>query len=163
MRKRGKEQRGKENDAGADTSPNVSYYDRRGARLPEVMTVAEVARLLMVDPTTVRRWIDEDILEVVTLPHRSTRRAYRIHLSTMVDILHLTEGEIVDLLTVATLSKELRVDETTVRRWIKNRILEAVSLPHAGKREIYRVKRQTLKKLLVTTSEERSKGELAMT
>lgn len=53
-----------------------------------------------------------------------------------------------DLLTVTEVANILRVDATTVRRWIKNGVLEAVSLPHRGLRQAYRVKRETLEKLL---------------
>ena len=57
------------------------------------------------------------------------------------------EGEI-DLLTVGEVARQLRVDLTTVRRWIKSGILEAIVLPHRGKRQAYRVKRATLNGLL---------------
>jgi len=53
-----------------------------------------------------------------------------------------------ELLTVREVAKTLRVDDTTVRRWVKHGTLEAVSLPHAGKRQAYRVRRETLDTLL---------------
>ncbi len=53
-----------------------------------------------------------------------------------------------DLLTVSEVANILRVDATTVRRWVKYGVLEAVSLPHARKRQSYRIKRETLEKLL---------------
>lgn len=56
--------------------------------------------------------------------------------------------EVDELLTVHEVAQRLRVDDTTVRRWIKNGILDAVILPHRGKREVYRVKRHTLEGLL---------------
>lgn len=56
------------------------------------------------------------------------------------------------LLTVSEVASIVRVDDTTVRRWIKNGILEAVRLPHAGKREGYRIPRSTIDKLLEPTS-----------
>jgi excisionase family DNA binding protein len=52
------------------------------------------------------------------------------------------------LLTVAEVARQLRVDDTTVRRWIHSGVLEAVSLPHLNKRQSYRVKESTLAKLL---------------
>lgn len=55
-----------------------------------------------------------------------------------------------DLLTVREVARKLRVDDTTVRRWIKNGALEAVSLPHIGLRQAYRVRKSTLDTLLVT-------------
>lgn len=53
-----------------------------------------------------------------------------------------------ELLTVSEVAQTLRVDGTTVRRWVKQGILEAVVLPHARTRRGYRVKRETLNKLL---------------
>ena len=53
-----------------------------------------------------------------------------------------------DLLTVSEVADILRVDDTTVRRWVKNGVLEAVSLPHGGLRQSYRIKRETVEKLL---------------
>ena len=49
-----------------------------------------------------------------------------------------------ELLTVQEVAERLRVNEATVRRWIKNGALQAIKLPHRGKREIYRVRRATL-------------------
>lgn len=53
-----------------------------------------------------------------------------------------------DLLTVSEVAQALRVDDTTVRRWIKQGVLEAVTLPHVNVRQAYRVKRETLQALL---------------
>ena len=52
------------------------------------------------------------------------------------------------LLTIAEVAKRLRVDTTTVRRWINVGTLEAVTLPHIHKRHSYRVKESTLAELL---------------
>lgn len=52
------------------------------------------------------------------------------------------------LLTVSEVAHILRVDDTTVRRWIKQGALEAVMLPHPGERQAYRIKRETLDKML---------------
>ena len=49
-----------------------------------------------------------------------------------------------DLFTVSEVARRLRVDDTTVRRWIKSGALEAVRLPHRGKRQVYRIKKSTL-------------------
>jgi excisionase family DNA binding protein len=57
------------------------------------------------------------------------------------------EGEN-DLLTVHEVAKTLRVDDTTVRRWITQGALEAVTLPHKGDRQAYRIKRAALNKVL---------------
>lgn len=53
-----------------------------------------------------------------------------------------------ELLTVREVAKQLRVDDTTVRRWIKNGVLEAITLPHRGARQAYRIRRSTLEALL---------------
>ena len=53
-----------------------------------------------------------------------------------------------DLLTVREVAQQLRVDDTTVRRWIKNGVLEAITLPHRGARQAYRVRKATLDALL---------------
>jgi excisionase family DNA binding protein len=53
-----------------------------------------------------------------------------------------------ELLTVAEVARILRVDDTTVRRWVKLGVLEAVVLPHQHTRQAYRIKRETLDKLL---------------
>lgn len=53
-----------------------------------------------------------------------------------------------ELLTVSEVAKRLRVDGATVRRWVISGALEAVRLPHKGKRAMYRVRKSTLDKLL---------------
>ncbi len=52
------------------------------------------------------------------------------------------------LLTVEEVARRLRVDTTTVRRWIKQGVLEAVILPHVNERQAYRIKQSTLDHLL---------------
>ena len=55
------------------------------------------------------------------------------------------EGEKMDeLFTITEVAKTLRVDETTVRRWVKQGLLEAVVLPHRNKRHVYRIKKKTV-------------------
>lgn len=53
-----------------------------------------------------------------------------------------------ELLTVHEVAKILRCDDTTTRRWIKSGALSAISLPHVGKRQAYRIKRSDLEKIL---------------
>ncbi len=65
-----------------------------------------------------------------------------------------------ELLTVSEVADVLRVDDTTVRRWIKQGALEAISLPHVNARQGYRVRRSTLENLIgspLTQSEAESK------
>lgn len=63
-----------------------------------------------------------------------------------------TQQEGTRLLTIREVARQMRVDETTVRRWIKGGVLEAIALPSRGKRQIYRVKQETLNALLTPSS-----------
>ena len=56
-----------------------------------------------------------------------------------------------ELLTVHEVAEMLRVDDTTVRRWIKSGAIEAVALPHQNIRTAYRIKRETVDQLLNNT------------
>lgn len=53
-----------------------------------------------------------------------------------------------ELLMVSEVARILRVDDTSVRRWIKQGSLEAVILPHKNERKPYRIKRETLEKII---------------
>ena len=53
-----------------------------------------------------------------------------------------------DLLTVHEIAQRLRVDATTVRRWIKSGVLPAITLPSRGKRQVYRIKQEDLDAIL---------------
>ncbi|MBO0781832.1 MAG: helix-turn-helix domain-containing protein [Ktedonobacteraceae bacterium] len=55
------------------------------------------------------------------------------------------------LLTIGQVASRLRVDPTTVRRWIERGALVAICLPHRGKRKRYRVASTTLETLLQET------------
>lgn len=57
-----------------------------------------------------------------------------------------------ELFTVQEVAKRLRVDDTTVRRWIKSGALDAIRLPSKG-RACYRVKRNTFDQLLALPEE----------
>ncbi|HLG76791.1 MAG TPA: helix-turn-helix domain-containing protein [Ktedonobacteraceae bacterium] len=57
-----------------------------------------------------------------------------------------------DLLTVSEVADILRVDDTTVRRWVKQGALEAVVLPHVNTRQAYRIKRETLDRVIGESS-----------
>ncbi len=50
------------------------------------------------------------------------------------------------LKTVREIARYYRVDDTTVRRWIKNGALEAVTLPHKGNRQTYRLKPSAIRR-----------------
>jgi excisionase family DNA binding protein len=54
----------------------------------ELLTAREVASILRVDHTTVRRWIHSGALEAIELPHKSKRRAYRIRRTTLDKVLN---------------------------------------------------------------------------
>ena len=60
----------------------------------------------------------------------------------------MSEEKFDELLTVHEVARRLRVDDTTVRRWIKSGSLEAVTLPHRAKRQAYRVKQSTIDAML---------------
>lgn len=62
--------------------------------------------------------------------------------------LRATQSGNPDLLTVREVADILRVDDTTIRRWVKQGILDAVELPHANERVAYRIKRETVDKVL---------------
>ena len=61
-----------------------------------------------------------------------------------------TQTKATELLTVREVAEILRVDDSTVRRWIKGGALEALTLPHRNQRSAYRIRRSTLNKLLKT-------------
>lgn len=51
------------------------------------------------------------------------------------------------LLTIKEVARILRVDDTTVRRWVKTKRLKAIILP-SGQNKAYRIQRQTLDLIL---------------
>lgn len=86
------------------------------------------------------------------MPQRSTtieKRSKGDSPSHIVGVKNMAE-DMEELLTVREVARRLRVDDTTVRRWIKSGALEAVTLPHRGRRQAYRVKKSTMDKLLQT-------------
>lgn len=70
----------------------------------------------------------------------------------------ILEGDENDLLTVREVAKGLRVDDTTVRRWIKDGVLEAVVLPHRGTRQGYRIWRRAVRDALTKVHEAKVRG-----
>ncbi len=53
-----------------------------------------------------------------------------------------------DLLTIRDVARHVRVDDTIVRRWIKQGVLEAITFPHCGTRQASRLRRAPLEALL---------------
>ena len=51
--------------------------------MSDFFTVKEVALLLRVDISTVRRWIQRGVLPTVTLPQTGVRQVFRIRSSTL--------------------------------------------------------------------------------
>lgn len=49
-----------------------------------------------------------------------------------------------ELFTVHQVARRLRVDDTTVRRWITGGRLRAVRLPHGPDRVVYRIRKAEL-------------------
>jgi excisionase family DNA binding protein len=60
----------------------------------------------------------------------------------------MRKSNLSELLTVSEVARILRVDDTTVRRWVKQGTLDAVVLPHINSRQAYRIKRETLNRVL---------------
>jgi excisionase family DNA binding protein len=56
------------------------------------------------------------------------------------------------LLTIKEVSKQLRVHSSTVRKWILNGLVEAISLPHSGTKQSYRIRRSALMALITSPS-----------
>ena len=61
---------------------------------------------------------------------------------------NVTIEPVEELLTISEVAKRLRVDGTTCRRWVHLGVLDAVELPHMGKRRGYRIKKSTLDALM---------------
>ena len=61
-----------------------------------------------------------------------------------------------ELLTVREVASILRVDQTTVRRWIKDGALDAIKLPKHGKRVTHRVRRSTVNSILKRFNQSKS-------
>jgi excisionase family DNA binding protein len=55
-----------------------------------------------------------------------------------------------ELLTVQEVAVIFRVDDTTIRRWVKYGALEAITLPHKNDRRQYRFRREAIEKILKT-------------
>lgn len=54
-----------------------------------------------------------------------------------------------ELLTIRDVARRLRVNENTVRRWMRDKSLAAILLPQrTNRRHIYRVKQSTLDAML---------------
>jgi excisionase family DNA binding protein len=56
----------------------------------------------------------------------------------------MSDTQMIELLTVDELAGRLRVEPSTIRRWVKLGALQAISLPHTGKRQVYRFRKQDL-------------------
>ena len=52
------------------------------------------------------------------------------------------------LLSVGEVAIKLRVDSTTVRRWIRRGCLEAIALPNSGVRVVYRIDDKIVSKII---------------
>ncbi len=61
-------------------------------------------------------------------------------------------------LTIAEVAKLLRVDYTTVRRWVQNGLIAATVLPTRGRRHVYRIWRTEVEKILGASIPPQSEG-----
>jgi len=86
------------------------------------------------------------------------QRQYDTPTRVITSVSILEEGDDNDLLTVREVARILRVDDTTVRRWIKGGALEAVTLPHSNRRQAYRIKLGTLRRVLGSVQVEQPQG-----
>ena len=57
-------------------------------------------------------------------------------------------GQLPDLLTTREAARELRVDEETIRTWIRGGTLLAITLPSGT----YRIRREVIEEILATGS-----------
>lgn len=67
------------------------------------------------------------------------------------ELLQQKNGQVLpdeELLCAREVAEHLRVDETSVRRWIKGGVLPAIILPHVGTRKIYRIRRADVEAIL---------------
>lgn len=76
-------------------------------------------------------------------------------LEKTIEIIEETAKNIVELeedalLKVTEVADYLRVDSTTVRRYITNGLINAVVLPHNRKRASYRIRKSELTRILAT-------------
>lgn len=60
------------------------------------------------------------------------------------------------LLKVSSVATYLSVSNTTVRKWIKQGILDAIELPSSGKRDNIRIRQSSLLKIINTKETVRS-------
>lgn len=74
------------------------------------LTIAEVAKILRVDHTTVRRWCNDGILEAVMLPKIFKRQTFRIRKSTVEQVLNNTNVKMLEdkLEQIQELVKEIK-------------------------------------------------------
>jgi excisionase family DNA binding protein len=106
----------------------------------ELLTVAQVAERLKLNPQTIYNWINAG-----SLPHTKVGRGFRVRLT---DIEAMTgpadpDSEEADLLTVAEVAEMLKLNIQTLRNWIDAGKLPAIRL---GRR--VRIKRQDLDAIL---------------
>jgi excisionase family DNA binding protein len=106
----------------------------------ELLTVAEVAERLKLNPQTIYNWINAG-----SLPHTKVGRGFRVRVA---DIETLTDSKDVDaadadLLTVAEVAEMLKLSQQTVRNWI-----DAGKLPALRMGRRVRIKRQAIREIL---------------
>lgn len=96
------------------------------------MNTLDVAKLLRVDQGTVERWIRRGLLEAFVVPHNILSDEWQYEITTY----HLSKGlggvhidSLRELKTVEEVSFWLRVSGTTIRKYIRTRRLNAISLP----------------------------------
>ena len=73
----------------ADSMRNDAIQEmKRGQVTMRLLTVREVAKILRVNDTTVRRWVEQGVLQAVRLPGQGDkRRGYRIDEEKLLEII----------------------------------------------------------------------------
>jgi excisionase family DNA binding protein len=115
----------------------------------QFMTVAEVSELLKLNPQTVRNWITAG-----TLAHTRVGRRVLIRKDDLDALAGADTGD--DLLTVAEVASELRLNEQTIRNW-----MDAGKLPHIRVGRRVRIRRSDLDELLNAGASGQPQAELS--
>jgi len=98
----------------------------------ELYRVSEVAEMLDVHPNTVRKWVKDRILQPVRLPGSH----YNRFTAQEIDRLRVEMGfpghDVGRLYKVSEVAEMFGVHPNTVRRWVREDIVQAIKLPQSN-------------------------------
>jgi excisionase family DNA binding protein len=97
----------------------------------QLYRVSEVAEMLDVHPNTVRKWVKARILQPVRLPGSHYSRFTAQEISRLRDEMGFP-GDVARLYRVGEVAKMFGVHPNTVRRWVREDILQAIKLPESN-------------------------------